>query len=81
MATKFTWEIIHECDLDDGTPTEWCAKLPPYGYVWIDALREGYEVVISRGVGVNGANINNVYTSCAVCKTLTSAKRWAARYL
>lgn len=33
------WHIIHECDTENGTPTQWSKEIdhPKYGqYVWIE---------------------------------------------
>lgn len=41
---KLNWEIIHECDDEDGKPTQWCAEInhPKYGkYCWINDIGTG----------------------------------------
>lgn len=62
------WAVIHDCDLDDGTPTEWCTTLEN-GYAWIDLFKEGFVVSSSEK------------SNLVVCKSLTSAKRWVAIHL
>jgi hypothetical protein len=32
---KFTWNIVHGCDLEDGTPTEWALKIAENVFYWI----------------------------------------------
>ena len=34
METK--WNIVHDCDLEDGTPTEWSLKVTDDKFYWID---------------------------------------------
>ena len=29
-----TWNIVHDCDLDDGTPTEWSLKVAEGKWFW-----------------------------------------------
>lgn len=43
---RLKWNIVHECDDDNGNPTQWAAEInhPDYGrFVWIDD--EGGEFV------------------------------------
>lgn len=67
------WHIIHECDTEEGNPTQWAKEINGQ-YVWIDLLDpEGfYEVCIES---------NGNYKHLVTCKSLTSAKRWVTRYL
>lgn len=37
---KNTWNIVHDCDLDDGTPTEWSLKIAENTFYWIDAMAD-----------------------------------------
>ncbi|GFI30544.1 hypothetical protein IMSAGC013_01934 [Lachnospiraceae bacterium] len=39
---ELDWHIVHDMDDDSGQPTEWAAKLPDGGFLWIDKEREGY---------------------------------------
>ena len=39
---ELDWHIVHEMDDDNGQPTEWSAKLPNGGFLWIDKEAEGY---------------------------------------
>ena len=66
-----TWNVVHDCDSEDGSPTCW-AKLidhPTYGkFVWIsqyDDRQYAVEVIPVTDVKV-----------LAVCKSLSGAKRW-----
>lgn len=87
--TKLTWDVIHECDLDDGTATEWCARVTAPGgwvrFVWIDWMSDNsYEVAVQYtgdSDSVNSCSTGHIFQTLATCKSLTSAKRWAARYL
>jgi len=64
--TKEKWEIVHECDLDDGTPTEWAIRTKDGRYYWIDLIGDGtYDVV--------GFDATSILKNC---KSLASAKRW-----
>ena len=35
---KNTWNIVHDCDLKVGTPTEWALKIVENVFYWIDAV-------------------------------------------
>lgn len=71
MARKREWNIIHECDLDDGTPTEWALKIEDKKFYWIDLLNDGsYDVIDS-----------DAHTVLVNCKSLASAKRWVTMNL
>lgn len=69
MANNNKWEIIHDCDDDNGNPTCWGKEInhSKHGrFVWIEENEDGrFDVRVDRGVLVT-------------CKTLTSAKRWVA---
>ena len=66
------WHIIHECDTENGTPTQLSKEIdhPKYGqYVWIElTYNNTYDVVANDTVLKN-------------CKSLTSAKRWVSTNL
>ena len=71
---RLNWNIVHECDDDNGNPTQWAAEInhPDYGrFVWIDDEGEKFGVY-------SGKNCN---TKLAECKSLASAKRWVATYI
>lgn len=68
------WIIVHECDNEDGTPTQWCTIInkPEYGkYCWVSNIRCGYVVEVN----VDG------FRQLVTCKSLTSAKRWVSMNL
>ena len=64
METK--WNIVHDCDLEDGTPTEWSLKVTDDKFYWIDEMSDGTFDVIDH----------DAHTVLMNCKTLASAKRW-----
>ena len=65
---KNAWSIVHDCDLDDGTPTEWALKIADNTFYWIDAVANStFDIIYKDGQTV----LKN-------CKSLTSAKRWVA---
>lgn len=44
---RLKWNIVHECDDDNGNPTQWAAEInhPDYGrFVWIDDEGEKFGV-------------------------------------
>jgi len=63
---KSQWDIVHECDLEDGTPTEWVLKVSDRKFYWIDEVSDGTFDIID----------NDARTVLMNCKTLASAKRW-----
>lgn len=39
------WNIVHECDNDNGEPTQWACKLTEDGqFVWIDKITRSENV-------------------------------------
>lgn len=65
------WNIVHECDLEDGTPTEWSIKVEENKFFWIDKLdNETFDVIDS-----------DCHTILTNCKTLNSAKKWVENNL
>lgn len=70
------WHIIHECDLEDGTPTQWCTEIDHdlYGrFVWIDLTATGeYQITVEEG---------GTFITLAVRKKLYNAKQWVRRHL
>lgn len=72
--SKLKWEIIHECDDEDGNPTQWATEInhTKYGkYCWINDMYDYFTVEVDYGG----------FTELVRCKTLVSAKRWVASYL
>lgn len=65
------WTIVHDCDLDDGTPTEWSLKIADGKFYWIAETSDGIFDVINH----------DAHTVLMSCKTLTGAKRWVASNL
>ena len=64
------WEIVHEMDEDNGTPTTWATEInsAKYGrFAWICLLNDGtYEVSTSER------------TNLRICTSLSSGKRWVS---
>lgn len=72
---KLNWEIVHECDDEQGNPTQWAADVTDSKgrrFFWIDIYSDGYFYVIDS---------RKVFSEVSKCKSLTSAKRSAAMYL
>lgn len=72
---KLNWEIVHECDDEQGNPTQWAADVTDEkGRKFLCILfdLDGYFYVTDS---------RKVFNDVAKCKSLTSAKRSAARYL
>lgn len=66
---RLKWNIVHECDNDNRSPTQWVAEInhPDYGkYVWIDD--EGDKFGLYSG--------ENCDIELAKCGSLAWAKRW-----
>lgn len=77
MASKTKWEPVAEMDLDDGTHTCYATTDNRGHFVWLTQISDNsWDVERSYLPGVG-----EVFTTLVNCKTLTSAKRWAARYL
>ena len=65
------YEIIHECDLEDGNPTCWGTRTPDGSTWWIDLLPDGRYGVTNK---------KDEWEPLVCCKTLSSAKHWISRY-
>ena len=65
------WIIVHDADLDDGTPTEWSLQVAPGVYYWIDMFDDDKYCVISR----------DAESILVTCKSLRSAKRWVSIHI
>ncbi len=71
---KEKWEIIHECDDEDGNLVQWCREVNhhKYGkYVWINDMGNYFNVEVDYGG----------FIELATCRSLTSAKRWVTMNL
>lgn len=71
---KAKWEIIHDCDDENGNPTQWALEInhPRYGrYCWINDIGSYYSIEVNYGD----------FGELAVCKSLASAKRWVSTNL
>lgn len=67
------WNIIHECDNDNGEPTQWVCKLTKDDqFVWIDKIGE-------CAYGITNKADGNDYLY--VASSLQYAKRWVSRNL
>ena len=79
---KRKWEIIHDCDTDNGNPTCWALRIDheKYGkYVWISAVLDYDEETITQ-YNVEVIPFRDTITLCE-CKSLASAKRWVTMHL
>ena len=68
------WEIIHECDDEEGNPTQWVLEIlhPVYGrFCWINDMGDYFGIEVDLGD----------FTELKQCKSLTSAKRWVTMNL
>ena len=50
---ELDWHIVHDMDDDNGQPTEWAAKLPDGGFLWIDKETEGYALYDTHDTGAS----------------------------
>lgn len=70
---KYNWKPIEEMDLDDGTHTCYSATDGNW-FLYCTQIADGtWDAEVSRKGSDN-------FMTKANCKTLTSAKRWFARY-
>lgn len=69
--TKEKWKIVHECDLEDGTPTEWVLKVTDRKFYWIDLMNDDTFNIIDH----------DARTVLMNCNSLASAKRWVTMNL
>ena len=70
--SKLTWNIVHECDDEEGNPVQWATEInhPKYGkYCWINDMGDYFGVEVDYGG----------FTELFKCKSLISAKRWVDR--
>ena len=70
------WNIIHEMDMESGEPTCFSSEInsEKYGkYVWLTLGEIGWNVEHELSDGE--------FKTLKTCKTVLSAKKWAARYM
>lgn len=71
---KDVWQIVHDCDEDDGEPISWAKEInhQEYGkYIWITRRDDTeYAVEVIPAPGQMETDV------LMVCKSLKSAKRW-----
>ena len=72
---KLNWHPIEEMDLEDGAHTCYAAELDVHHFVFTTQTADDRWDVELKRKGEDG------YTTLVSCKSLTSARRWAARYL
>jgi|UniRef100_UPI00402895A6 hypothetical protein len=63
---KNKWEILHDCDDDNGNPSVYIYKAGENKYYWLELQYDGMVDVIDC----------DGHTVLKTCKTLASAKRW-----
>ena len=78
MAAKNEWIPILEMDEEDGTHTCYSSVTAAGRFVWLTQFPDGWHV--EKSIAYAGDPYNGIKT-LAICKTLTSAKRYAARYV
>ena len=61
------WNIVYECDNDNGEHTEWYCKLGEHSFVWIDKIGTNAYGITNKSDGNNYIHIS---------KSLQAAKRW-----
>lgn len=77
---KFIWNPIKEMDLDDGQHTCYSSRDNHGSIIWATQISDGsWNIEISRP-DPELYQENQIIT-LANCRTLTSAKRWAGRFL
>lgn len=72
---KTKWEPIDEMDLEDGTHTCYAATTRHGTFVWLTQISDDTWDVELHPDG------SECFVTIVNCKSLTSAKRYAARYL
>lgn len=73
---KLKWNIVHECDDEDGNPTTWVAEInnPIYGkYCWITSSISLEFIIETKD--------NKDYIIHTKTKSLRGAKRWVTANL
>ena len=79
---KRKWNVVHECDTENGNATQWSLEMnhEKYGkYVWISGVLDNDgETIIQYDVEVIPYDDVKVL---AECKSLASAKRWVTMNL
>lgn len=72
MANRLKWITVHECDEENGNPTQWALEInhSRYGkYCWIFNVGKYYSVEVYNGG----------FLELAKCRSLVGAKLWASR--
>ena len=73
MRKRLMWEIVHESDDEDGTPTLWATKVREDAkFVWIDLTADR-----TYGATHRSSGSDYLHTS----KSLAGAKRWVSEHL
>ena len=68
---KKKWEVVHDCDEENGNPTCWALEVSKSVFYWINETSDVKFEIIDH----------DAHTVLMNCKLLTSAKRWAAMNL
>lgn len=72
--SKLKWKIVHECDDEDGNPTQWALEInhSKYGkFCWINNMEDYFGIEVDYGELIE----------LKQCKSLASAKRWVTMNL
>lgn len=78
MANKITWTPVEEMDLDSGEHTCYATQDRTGRYIWLTQIHDDTWDVEMQDTSTSESGC---YVTITNCKTLTSAKRYAARYL
>ncbi len=73
--SKLNWIVIHECDDEDGNPTQWAAEINHSKYgrnCWINDMGDYFNIEIEKF---------GYFIEIARCKSLARAKKWVATFL
>jgi len=80
MSKKYEWTPVEEMDLDDGTHTCYSSRDTRGNIIWLTEISNDTWDVEMAAPDAERYQENRIIT-LVNCKTLTSAKRWAARYI
>lgn len=74
--SRYTWNIVHDCDADDGAPTCWATKLETGDFAWISQMADdSFDIEMACELRPG------TFTTVMTCRSLASAKSWVSRNL
>lgn len=68
IKMKNKWEVLHDCDDDNGNPSVYFLKVGENKYYFLELLHDGMVDVIDC----------DCHTVLMTCRNLVSAKRWVS---